>query len=316
MPILKIKNNGVWETIGGNNPISGGSVSVQANWAQNNPNAVDYIKNRPFYEDGEIVEIPILTNIDIPFENVGGNMWIYEIPSSFITPEEGVEYKIIIGTNTYNYVCKSETLEGNTFYSLGVSVIELEASSTYGAYPSEPISIIVFPDNTVRIFIFDSETAPGAFSLYKIINAKEETLIDDTFTLNITEDGYFAAMLPGVHLIPETSYTITFDNNEYTLICSSDNIMTEDPILVYGLETDNAMFMLGDSLSGVMYFDPTAATNNTSIEKHFTLTGYVSGIKTIDPKYITGSSGGGGVTKAQVTTMINNAIGSAIGGSY
>lgn len=30
-----------------------GGVSVQPDWAQNNPSAADYIKNKPFYDDGE-----------------------------------------------------------------------------------------------------------------------------------------------------------------------------------------------------------------------------------------------------------------------
>ena len=30
-----------------------GGVSVQSNWAQNDTSAADYIKNKPFYDDGE-----------------------------------------------------------------------------------------------------------------------------------------------------------------------------------------------------------------------------------------------------------------------
>jgi hypothetical protein len=33
--------------------VSGGGMSTQPDWAQNDPAAADYIKNKPFYDDGE-----------------------------------------------------------------------------------------------------------------------------------------------------------------------------------------------------------------------------------------------------------------------
>lgn len=52
MPTLKVKNNGIWETvsgIGGSGGSGGSGVAVQSDYAQNDSSAMDYIKNRPFY---------------------------------------------------------------------------------------------------------------------------------------------------------------------------------------------------------------------------------------------------------------------------
>lgn len=48
MPTLKVKNNGVWETVAGGS--SGGSnTQIQTDYNQNDASALDYIKNRPCY---------------------------------------------------------------------------------------------------------------------------------------------------------------------------------------------------------------------------------------------------------------------------
>ena len=51
------------------------------------------------------------------------------------------------------------------------------ASEIVGAYPLEPISIIILPNGNTITLVFDSETAPGPFSLYKVVSVKETTII-------------------------------------------------------------------------------------------------------------------------------------------
>ena len=314
MPILKIKNNGVWETIGGNNPISGGSVSVQANWAQNNPNAVDYIKNRPFYDNGVKVELPIVTDLDLEFVNAMDNIWMYEWEGDMIAYPELTEYKVVIGDNIYQYPLKEEWIDGQKLFTLGCSYIEFMYAMEFGILPSEPF-FVISDGFHFMIVILSSET-PGPCSAYKIVSAVEKTFIDDTFTLNrMGTDPVFMTFLPGIDLITDSSYKVTVDDNEYIVYCFPD---TEEEMLgeiVYYYSGDDIEIYLGKNISGIGVLN---LMGDTSVERHITISGYTSGIKKIDAKYIDGvsSTSGGGITEAQVTTMINNAIGDAIGGSY
>lgn len=290
---------------------------VQADYAENNSSSMSYIKNRPFYDEGEIVEIPIITEVEIPFENTAENIWMYQSSAAPTIPEEGTEYKIVFGDKVYNYPCKVEQIDGDTFYSLGASYMEIMMVDQIKAYPLEPISIIILPNGNNITFVFDSETAPGPFSLYKIVSVKETTIINDTYTL--LRDGTsstFTSMLPSFDLIPEATYTITVDGVENTLTCSIDNAEYLDPIWIYILQTDNMAVILGNTVSFIECTDATIASDITSIEKNVKVTGYVSGIKKLSAKYIDGNissnnssgSDSSGSTLPSVTTADNDKV--------
>ena len=76
MPTLKVKNNGIWETvsgIGGSGGSGGSGVAVQSDYAQNDSSAMDYIKNRPFYEIKEtIFDQDVTTETDTDIEGFSG----------------------------------------------------------------------------------------------------------------------------------------------------------------------------------------------------------------------------------------------------
>lgn len=307
MPILKVRDNGVWKEIG----TSDSGSSVQANWAQNNPNAIDYINNRPFYDNGIKVELPIVTDLDLPFENVMDNIWMYEWDGEgdLIAYPDLADYKVVIGDNIYQYPLKEEYIDGQKVFTLGCSYIEFMYTVETGILPSEPFFAI--GDSLHFMLTILSSEAPGLCSVYKIVSVVEKTFIDDTFTLNrMGTDPLFMTFLPGIDLITESSYKVTVDDNEYIVYCFPYTEKEMFGQTVYYFGGSDIEIYLGKNVSSIGVLD---LTGNSSVERHITISGYASGIKKIDAKYI---GDGGSITEAQVTAMINNAIGNAIGGSY
>ena len=91
---------------------------ARGNWDQNNPDAIDYIKNRPFYSETENVvsfERSSITNFDFENENIvgiRGNGNINFLPN--------IEYSI--NCNGNNYTCKLQSIESqiNGFGDFGL----------------------------------------------------------------------------------------------------------------------------------------------------------------------------------------------------
>ena len=94
---------------------------ARGNWNQNNPDAIDYIKNRPFYSETENVvlfERSSITNFDFEDENVK-----IILGNGNIDLTSNVEY--FINCNDNNYICKPELIEKGPFdfYVLGNSAL-------------------------------------------------------------------------------------------------------------------------------------------------------------------------------------------------
>ena len=95
--------------------VSGGSgSSAQPDWDQNDSSASDYIKNRPFYKETEIIFDEDVTTV--AQEDV---MIMYEHPSSIIDLEsvqDGDPFEVVFGDTTYLYEIKVDTPFLGNFY--------------------------------------------------------------------------------------------------------------------------------------------------------------------------------------------------------
>lgn len=103
MPTLKVKNNGIWETvsgIGGSGGSGGSGVAVQSDYAQNDSSAVDYIKNRPFY-----AEITTVFDQDVTAELQEGLMAGYNHPECVIdmsSAKDGDSFVVTVDGHSYS----------------------------------------------------------------------------------------------------------------------------------------------------------------------------------------------------------------------
>ena len=97
----------------------------QNDWNQNDENAKDYIKNRPFYEEGTII-VPKRT-IDIPI-----NARTFEIQSD-ISIEEGPEYTIILDGEKYISIPFTEG-EGDIISRIDYNGTTIYISSTNSSF--------------------------------------------------------------------------------------------------------------------------------------------------------------------------------------
>lgn len=72
------------------------------NWVQNDPDALDYVKNRPFYT-GNPVETVLVEESIVPFE-VNGRFYAAHVPSTFLATV-GETYKVHWDGATYECIC-------------------------------------------------------------------------------------------------------------------------------------------------------------------------------------------------------------------
>ena len=82
--------------------LSGGG-GVQSDWNQNDETALDYVKNRPFYT-GDPVETVLIEETTVPFEDVGGGIYLTLLQSTDIL-SAGETYTVSWDGTLYETVC-------------------------------------------------------------------------------------------------------------------------------------------------------------------------------------------------------------------
>lgn len=132
----------------------GEGIAVQADWDQTNSNKLDFIKNKPFYDEGQPYEISIFNQenmnfIEVPNMDESGTMNVYE-PE---TPEEAMALENLqfIAGNTYtitidgtSYSTQTKSLGGDMTYlgnlNLAISV-----------YPSTGENFLIIPSKMIIV---------------------------------------------------------------------------------------------------------------------------------------------------------------------
>ena len=119
MPTLKVKNNGIWETvsgIGGSGGSGGSGVAVQSDYTQNDSTAMDYIKNRPFYaETTTIFDQDVTTKIE---EDTPEGFSFYNHPVCIVdyeTLEDGDVFIVQMDGETYSCESNDKAI-GNLYF--------------------------------------------------------------------------------------------------------------------------------------------------------------------------------------------------------
>lgn len=144
------------------------AAQVQSDLDQNDPNAVDYVKNRPFYAE-ETVIVEEQTVVPHEDEDVEG-YYAYVFTNSMI--EEGVNY--LVTFNGEKYACNAYILydeDADMFRGIALGNIDINTAANFGDVldnkgNGEPFAIIQ-NDGTTEVYV-----------------AK-----DGTYTVKVTEGG-------------------------------------------------------------------------------------------------------------------------------
>ena len=117
-------------------------VEAKADWNQNDENAVDYIKNRPFYVDGYVEQLTLEGSDFNQFREYHYSTYIQDLPSMEFIP--GEKYTITINDNVYECVAQeqitvdfaqSNRAPGTYYNYLGETNIVSERYDEPYAYP-------------------------------------------------------------------------------------------------------------------------------------------------------------------------------------
>lgn len=232
MPTIKVKDKGVWKSIGS----AGGGLGAQPNWNQNDPTKEDYIKNRTHYiEDPK--EVTVASGI------AGGYP-----QREFSTPIE---------------------LEGGKLYTVTVNDVEYELTAQYEnnmdiTYLGNP-SYLGGPDNgsnTPFLIAFNTFYAP-----YGLYNISISALIDDVQTTLINEtiefywDWDFDGILEAGH-----EYKVIFDGIEYNFTATENadgsaiiiGDMTQNPFDIQYTDDSLILYSLIPGIHTISMMDMTS----------------------------------------------------------
>lgn len=232
MPTIKVKDKGVWKSIGS----AGGGLGAQPNWNQNDPTKEDYIKNRTHYiEDPKEVTVASGIAGDYP-------------QREFSTPIE---------------------LEEGKLYTVTVNGVECELTAQYEnnmniTYLGNP-SYLGGPDNgsnTPFLIAFNTFYAP-----YGLYNISISALIDDVQTtlINETIEFYWDRLFDGI-LEAGHEYKVIFDGIEYNFTATENadgsaiiiGDMTQDPFDIQYTDDSLILYSLIPGIHTISMMDMTS----------------------------------------------------------
>lgn len=107
-------------------------TSTQPNWDQNDHNAADYIKNRPFYSHGTFETkdyFPAFMIGEMNENSSTGTLSVDFAASSLIVT--GQTYTLTVGETSIDFVAKSETYDSLVLTYIGDSYVSLNTDGTY-----------------------------------------------------------------------------------------------------------------------------------------------------------------------------------------
>ena len=257
----------------------------QNDWNQNDIAAKDYIKNRPFYEEGTII-VPKRT-IDIPI-----NTRTFEIQSD-ISIEEGQEYTIILDGEKYISIPFTEG-EGDIVSRIDYNGTTIYISSTNSSFRKDLLfwtagDVLPFAGKHTIV------VALGDYNLYQIdpkyikdmyyeSEPVEVTVIEETIFELEDGMGQLTATQP---LEVGQEYTVTLDGTAYNYAAKFHEEFGMPYIGNLGLigegkDTGESFLiapMQSETELGIVF--------NSDVAEHtVSIVGMISEIHHIDPKYI------------------------------
>lgn len=236
-----------------------GGASVQSDYEQNDSEAADYIKNRPFYT-GDLIETELadvnalLTENDdnwhqMTEETVDGTnyLWVAEAPP-FISLEAGKQYAVKINENKHTDVA---TLE-----NIGMDVIAVGDFDGYISFMTSNDAsefewlLLYMPGNAFGVMYKGAE-APAEFKIYSLeqeivkIDPKYlpeggvgytsaggmETILEET--AEVSGDELYVKLSTDLSFIEGEKYFVTFNGELYECIAWS-GVMGEVPVTCIG----------------------------------------------------------------------------------
>lgn len=304
--------NGIWNKMevdlsgvsGGGSGSGGGSV-IQSDWNQDDETQLDYIKNRPFYD--EEVSVTLLEESSRKFSyNSSFEAYISidtNAPYTIIDDQEyvivwdGTEYtkKAFIATNFNNYSAIGNPMinggedDGTPFgilYNARANYlyyVAIDTKTTHTINVSQNVKVPKQIDQKYIPLPFFGETEGVVY------------LIDGDYAYDV--DGSFFVKIPitsDIHLTIGQTYTVIFDGIEYFCECYSymglpyvgdiaivEGTGTSNGVPFVILEDVNNMFGFGFTYGMILANPPE---ENTSYSVKLSFNGVVT--KKIDAKYL------------------------------
>lgn len=150
-----------------------GGASVQSDYEQNDSEAADYIKNRPFYM-GDLVETEICDINALLTENDSSwflvdetkNLWVANAPISVLATEVGKQYVVVINGDKYTSVA---TLENMGMDAIAFGDWDAYVSMMTGGDPSGFIYVVAcVPAQNIASIVYKGAEAPAEFKIYGV----------------------------------------------------------------------------------------------------------------------------------------------------
>lgn len=245
MPTIKVKDKGVWKSIGS----AGGGLGAQPNWNQNDPTKEDYIKNRTHYVEDE-KKVNIMPEITAGYPPVAdfSNDFLLEENVLYTVSVNGVEYELI---GQY-FEPEDSMFIGNQYLLTGID----EGSDV-------PFAIITDTQG-------DAFFISPIFGVYDIsISTSADSILADERLYLCWEDWplYAEALEAG------NSYKVIFDNNEYHFTAAENSDadaiiigdMTQYPFEIWYAYGHMRLYSLTPGIHTVAMIDET---NNLEIIYH------------------------------------------------
>lgn len=232
--------------------------NIQSNWNQNDPDALDYVKNRPCYTSGPVETIILeeqVTTIDennygFGYSELNGRI-LFTIDETYIVNFNGTKYECVAFSRDDSICLGNSLILGDDRYGSDAPFI-IGCHPNYGfldivttAVGTYTISISVIQEHIHHLdpkYIKDMY-----YEEEKFFNILQTTLRFENLPYG---NNFFALTQAAFELIQGETYRVTFDNIEYLCIC----IVSEngDPYL-------GNYVLLQDSVA------PTSLYNNTNV---------------------------------------------------
>lgn len=202
--------------------IGGGEgIAVQANWDQTNSNKLDFIKNKPFYDEGQPYEISIFNQenmnfIEVPNIDESGTMNVY-MPETY-EEEMALEKLQFIAGNTYTVIIDgtSQSTQAKSVSGPGITYLG-NLNLAISVFPSTGENFLIMPSE-MMVIVNDSISSHNITITETRLAVQKEIVsqntysfpcMDDVMYLNLT-DFDFSGLRDGDLLI------VNYDGKEYS----------------------------------------------------------------------------------------------------
>lgn len=333
---IKKYHNGQWVNVAGRGSSSSSgsgippasSECVQSDWSQSDSLAPDYIKNRPFYEEGEwfVVE-SILEEQTLDMEvstELGITVCGMSIPDKFI--EFNKTYRICIDGNEYIEEPKYSLLsafDDDTSASLEPSLGECDAIILFltlgikGFVPNIPYIIANGTDPAgIGIILFD-ENPTHTISMAEVqrVSTQETVILDKVFKMGYSEGALSVLTYLDIpEFILGCEYEVQIGNDAYTVVGTEDAdggiMLTESGVFQICYTKDLGIFSFSHEDTSGSY------TEDGTYDIPLKVVGKVSGLKRIDNKFLPSGGINSGSTLPEVTSANEGQVLGVKGGQW